>query len=400
MEEGRVVVEQLMSDRLMEFSRRRFIAATSLGVVASSPTLLDRSKAFASPQFPPNHAQPASPLLGSVRDLGIQFMDNPLGITGQDAATSVVLPSGDAFWIFGDTIEGPFDSIRYHDLSNSLSNTAAIVPKQQDVTRGIRQFNYLATNAGTRARQFVEYLPDEDPAKHRLWAVHGVCVGDDIYVYYHKITMHANVDVFEEFEANGMGIARARIGEYKFRRLHAPDGSTMFWKGGGPGYGVFVEAKEDGYLYLWGSFWTGMYLARTRPETIEDLTSYEYLVDGPTVDRQHVEPTWSDKYNPQAALFDSVPNEMSAAYNAYLGKYVAVHTLLRDNKIVMRTAPRITGPWSEPHLLYRPPRTSSDDIFNAGKEHPELQRHGGKVIYITYVTSTEYAPHLIEVTLA
>lgn len=98
-------------------------------------------------------------------------------------------------------------------------------------------------------------------------------------------------------------------------------------------------------------------------------------------------------------LFDSVPNEMSAAYNPYLGKYVAVHTLFRDNKLVLRTAPEITGPWSPPELIYRPPRKSSADIFNAGKEHPELQRHDGKVMYVTYVTSTEYAPHLLEVTL-
>lgn len=383
----------------MNLSRRRFIATSSLGIASSvswSESLLGASGVK---QESGNSRSSLSPLVESVRDLGVQFMDNPINITGQDAATSVVLPGNETFWIFGDTIEGPFKSIRYHDLSTSLSNTAAIVPKQ-DVSQGIHQYRYLKQAGSERARQFVEYLPDEDPAKHRLWAVHGVCVGELLYVYYHKITMHSNVDVFEEFEPNGMGIARARLGEYKFERLRAPDGTTMFWKGDTPGFGVFVEAKSDGYVYLWGSFWTGMYLARTRPELMDDLSSYEYLVAAPTATQPQVKPRWSQEFNPHAVLFDSVPNEMSAAFNSYLGKYVAVHTLLRDNQLVMRTAPQITGPWSKPEVIYRPPRVSSADIFNAGKEHPELQLHGGKVMYVTYVTSTEYAPHLIEVTLA
>ena len=382
----------------MSSSRRRFLQTISTGAIASS---------FEWPLSRGNDvdltrdvttSESISPLVHSVRDLGVQFMDNPVNITGQDAATSVVLPSGDSFWIFGDTIEGPFETIRHYDLTNVLSNTAAIVPRQ-DMANGIKKFNYLTTANPTRARQFIEYLPDEDSARHRLWAIHGVCVGEHLYVYYHKITMLPGKDVFEDFRANGMGIARARIGEYQFERLRAPDGTTMFWKGDQPGYGVFVEKGTDGYVYLWGSFWTGMYLARTRPETIEDLDSYQYLSTAPTIDQPDVEPVWSKTYNPSAVLFDSVPNEMSATYNPHLKKYVAVHVFNRDNRIVMRTAPSIAGPWSKPETLFRPKRSSDKDLFNAGKEHPELQSQNGKVIYVTYVNSARYAPHLLEVTL-
>lgn len=381
----------------MSLSRRQFLRDASCYTLGSS-VCWNQAACLAQKKGQARNVDSSS-LVQSVDDLGIQFMDNPVNITGQDAATSVVLPDGNAFWIFGDTIEGPFESIRYHDLSEALSNTAAIVPKQ-NISKGIKRFEYLKQTDGRRARQFIEYLPNEDPAQHRLWAIDGVCFGEYLYVFYHKITMHSNVDVFEDFDANGMGIARARIGEYRFERLLAPDGTTMFWKGDVPSYGAFVEAKSDGYVYLWGSFWTGMYLARTRADSITNLTSYEYLVERPTIDNPNVAPRWANVYEPRAALFDSVPNEMSAAYNPYLKRYVAVHTLLRDNKIVMRTAPKITGPWSRPELLYRPPRKSVKELFNAGKEHPELQEQGGKVMYITYVSSDEYAPHLIKVTLA
>jgi len=48
----------------------------------------------------------------------------------------------------------------------------------------------------------------------------------------------------------------------------------------------------------------------------------------------------------------------------------------------------LTGPWSEPEVVYRPERTSDEALFNAGKEHPEFAREGGRVIYMTFIDST------------
>jgi len=338
------------------------------------------------------------PICLSVRDLGVQFLDNPLHITGQDGATSTRLPNGDAIWLFGDTIEGPFETVRGLDLTEVVSNTASIVPAQ-DVTQGIKKFEYLKTTAGNRPRQMIEFDTSENKATHRLWPIHSVCVNDTIYVYYHKITMDPERDVFETFTLNGMGIARAQVGEYRFERLHAPDGTKEFWKGDQPGFGVFIERLSDGYLYLWGSFWTGMFLARTRPEAIEDLSSYEYLVAAPTLERPGTAPVWKRKFEPTAVLFDGVPNELSVAYNPYLKCHIAIHVLNRENKLAIRTSPKITGPWSEPEIFFRPQMKKSNDLFTAGKEHPELRREQGKILLVTYVNSSVYAPHLLELSL-
>ena len=338
-------------------------------------------------------------ICSSVRDLGLQFLDNSLRITGQDGATSTQLPNGDAFWMFGDTIEGPFETIRNHDLTEVLSNTASIVPAQ-DVSKGIQQFDYLKSVDGKRPRQVIQFDTAEDKAKHRLWPIHSVSVNDTIYAFYHKITMDPDVDVFETFELNGMGIARARIGEYRFERLTAPDDSKEFWKGDEPTFGVFVEKKPDGYIYLWGCYWTGMFLARTRPESIEDMASYEYLVAGPTLESPETIAVWKKTFEPTAVLFEGVPNELSVAYNPYLKRHIAIHVYHRENKLALRTAPRIVGPWSEPETFFRPKMTSADDLFTAAKEHPELRGEQGKVLYVTYVNSSVYVPHLLEITLA
>jgi len=78
---------------------------------------------------------------------------------------------------------------------------------------------------------------------------------------------------------------------------------------------------------------------------------------------------------------------------------VAFHSLHRENKIVMRTAPRITGPWSDPQVVYRPEKITDNDLIYAAKEHPELAGENGRVLYVTFVNSANYVPQLIEVTL-
>jgi hypothetical protein len=228
--------------------------------------------------------------------------------------------------------------------------------------------------------------------------MHGVCIGEYIYLFYHRISLIEGVDVFDNFKLDGMGIAQAKTSDLVFERLVAPDGTREFWKENEPTFGVFVE-QRDGYVYLWGSLLTGMFLARTRPTAITDLDSYEYLVAAPTASNPDVEPRWSKTFQPTASLFDSVPNEMSAAYNSHLGKYVAVHSYLTENKIVLRTAPQLFGPWSDAQVVFTPERQQETESFYAAKEHPELARENGRIMYITFVNTATYVPQLIELTL-
>jgi hypothetical protein len=374
-------------------SRRGFLKSAALNVLTGTSLL--QGQVFG--QVSGKKDKEERSLVSSVRLLGRQFLDNPVNITGLDGATSTQLPSGDAIWMFGDTVEGPFKSIRDLDLSQLCANTAAIVPRQ-DSSRGIKQFRFLAQPGGKRPRQPLPFAPDEAPNVHRVWPMHGVCVGEQLFVFYHRITLLKGVDVFLNFQLDGMGIARARIGEFDFKRLTAPDGTREFWKGNEPTFGVFVERADD-YVYLWGSLATGMHLARTRAASIADLSSYEYLVEAPKQSKPNIAPRWASKFVPTAPLFDSVPNEMSAAVNGHLRMHVAFHSLHRENKIVMRTAPRITGPWSDPFVVYRPEKIADKDLIYATKEHPELARENGRVLYVTFVNSANYVPQLIEVTL-
>jgi hypothetical protein len=272
------------------------------------------------------------------------------------------------------------------------------VPRQ-DASSGVNKFTFLADPTGKRPRQVVPFLPNEDPAVTRIWAIHGASHGKSVYLFYHRISLLKGVDVFLDFKLEGMGIAKSESDELQFKRLTAPDGSTDFWKSDLPTFGVFAIRGPE-FIYLWGSLATGMYLARTRPGSIEDLASYEYLVEAPTVNDPNTSPRWEKVFNGQCVLFDSVPNEMSVSYNVHLKKYIAFHSFHRENKIVLRTAKRLTGPWGEPQVVYRPTLSSADELIYAAKEHPELARDGGRVLYVTYISSASYIPQLIEVTLS
>jgi hypothetical protein len=211
-------------------------------------------------------AAPTAPALGeyrvTVRDLGKQFLDNPVNITGLDGATSTPLPSGESLWMFGDTVEGPFESIRKLDLSKLRSNTGAVVPAQA-ADEGIQRYKFLMDPSKRRPRQVITFAADENPAVHRVWPIHGLSVGKHVYLFYHRISLLKGVDVFENFRLDGMGIARADASNLEFVRLTAPDSTREFWKGNQPTFGVFVTRDAD-YVYLCGSLATGMYLARTR----------------------------------------------------------------------------------------------------------------------------------------
>jgi hypothetical protein len=378
--------------RCCELSRRQFVKLAGGGFLAVG--LAQRRANAEQEAF---SATSATGLIRSVRDLGSQFKNNDVGITGLDGATSTRLPSGGALWLFGDTVEGPFESIRGLPLKDLNANTAAIVP-DQNASDGIKRLQFLKDDDAKRPRQIVRFAGDEDPAIHRVWPIHGVCRGEHLFLFYHRISLLKGVDVFDNFRLDGMGIARGKFGEFNFERLVAADGTREFWKGDKPTFGVFVEQADD-YVYLWGSLMTGMHLARTRLAAIEDVGSYEYLVEAPTAASPKVQPKWSKVFQPTASLFDSVPNEMSAAYNRHLNQFVAFHTLNREHKLVMRIAPRRTGPWSRPQIVYRPPRIKKTDMVYAAKEHPELARENGRVMYVTYINSTTYIPQLIEITL-
>lgn len=356
--------------------------------------------------------------VAATRDLGPQFTDNPHRVTGQDGAYSIPLGDGRVFWYFGDTLVGTRPPGSLRDVFTRLAeagqpqghapferlptNTGLVLPAQTG-RGGLAGFAHVVDDAG-EIRQLVPPGPADRDEWDRMWCMHGVALGDALYLSYMHIRMldHKGGPFEMGFEIVGTGLAKGDAASWQFERL-LHGGEAMWWPWPQPQFASAI-LPADGWLYLYGvtpdaapSPTAGTqraYLARVRPDDIEHLDRYAYLA-GP-------EPTWSPYVADAIPLFDGPPNELSVSYNAHLGAYLAVHSFHTDGAQVGRTAPTPWGPWSEPTTLWTveaAPDKPYPVAAYAGKEHPSLAEDGGRVIYLTYVEAEEYFPHLIEVTL-
>src|SRR4051794_8436796 len=102
----------------MSDSRRQFLKRAAAGLLSAGVGTGHAAQA----QQPVGSEARRDSLVKSVRSLGNQFLENDVGVTGADGATSTVMPSGHALWLFGDTVEGAFKTIRGLDLTKLRSN--------------------------------------------------------------------------------------------------------------------------------------------------------------------------------------------------------------------------------------------------------------------------------------
>jgi D-arabinan endo alpha-(1,5)-arabinofuranosidase len=111
--------------------------------------------------------------------------------------------------------------------------------------------------------------------------------------------------------------------------------------------GAFLRpGPGDPYLYLFGTppgRAGSAYVARVPPRVVPDLTKYEYWNSDSG--------SWVPR-NPAAAtpVIPGPVGEMSAQYNSYLNKYLALYCN-GMNDVVARTAPAPQGPWGPEQLL-------------------------------------------------
>jgi hypothetical protein len=352
----------------------------------------------------------------SARDLGPQFVQNPHRMIGQDGAFSIPLSDGQTLWFFGDTLigkrisghslwvrDGKFvghaDMTGHAPIDHMYNNTALLL-RNKSGAKGLQSFTYL-TNPDSSLKTLLPLEGDEHPDWDRIWCQHGIELNDRIYLSFIKVKMlEADGPLPVMFEIVGSGLAVGSKTDWKFKRI-TRDGSSILWSADQPHFATaFLLSPDHDYVFHYGTVKRGdrqlCFVARTRPDRIEQIDQYEYFASN--------EPTWERDISKAISIFDGMPSELSVSFNAYLNSYLAVHSLDLTGKIVARTAPNPWGPFGEPVELWQakaeaPKELDYMTLIYAGKEHPELAGAGGKVLYLTYIEFEEYFPHLIEVTL-
>ena len=172
------------------------------------------------------------------------------------------------------------------------------------------------------------------------------------------------------------------------RRVQVEADSEMLFSAEEPSWGSgAVVAGDDLYAYAcqcWGSTCPCL-VARAPLATALDRKTWRF---------HSGKDRWSANWRDAKPVMDG-GWQLTVHWNEYLGQYLAIHggagqdddhAVVGAPTIVLRTADRPEGPWSEPrlHIVGRPERWRRREWRQTALGHPEFARDGGRIEYITY----------------
>ncbi len=400
----------------------------------------------------PAHSAPAQNAMAQnatvqkVENAGLLFTDNPAGVSGVDAGYS--LPMGNrTLWLFGDVfLLAPTDPSKSY--VGGVSNCGLLAPAGQGAAP-LHKYTFLTDAKTGLAHSLLPNAPGEGN-EIRYWPFGGWYdnAAHQVYLYYARIRNTGGGPLDFRIEGHGLAVADAPANaaaptDLQFRRLDAAPDQMLWWNDlpkspsaqvpqqppgqsasrsasptANPSAGrppaqpipaklplfgsAVVSGTTDGFLYIvgvqergerkWGK------LARVPPKQITNLRAYEYYAQA---EQNGTGPRWSRDAGEAADVdgLNDFPNELSVSYNAYLGGWLAVHSVNVSDKVRLSVAPHPWGPYKPIGEIGAPHKAFARAFCYAGKEHPELRQANGRILYITYVDSDRYWLQLLKVTL-
>ena len=301
---------------------------------------------------------------------------------GADGASSVDLGGGRTLWLFSDTWVDPSGG-GSRKGARMVSNTVAVQSGIDPASATIR-FYWGRGSAGGPAALF------PDRGDERYWIGSGVRVDDRLVIFLGRIrTTTAGLG----FEAVGWSAVLIENPDaeplaWRVRQLKTPPNSSGIMVG-------FAAALRHGdHVYAFGAADPieshPIYVARW---SIDEIRRGELML-----------PEW---WAGDGAGW--VTDSSSAFRRPILQQGASELTIHRDSAtqrflaviasgfgaadITARSAPTLTGPWSAPSLLYRPPEYHRPNaMIYSAKAHPHL---GGGDLVVTYSTNSfKFAEHL------
>lgn len=334
---------------------------------------------------------PAAVRVTAVDELGP--MEVPDGILGRDGGVSGRL--GDrSWWVYGDTVvdeAGTFPS--------TWRNNSAAWTTDGDASDGLGDWDQPLDADGAPDEFFPRtdaeaefddaHFDDGDcadpcGARYAIWG--GAPLEDDVT----GLAFVPYAQVYSEpgdwnFWLTGTSVATMSPGDEHPTRPVTDAGldePTLLFDAATEGeYAIGVV--DDGWVYLYscsGGVGDGQCrVARAATGSATTRSAWRAW-DGDA---------WSSDFAAAAPLFAGSPN-LTIQWNAAFSVWTAVY--LDWSTIVLRTAPELTGPWSDPVDVASP---DGDDLRHA-LGHAELDQDGGRVVYISYLVDTF---HLLRVEL-
>lgn len=272
------------------------------------------------------------------------------------------------------------------------ATTAAAVTADFDARDGLHPFSPYGTadegdddellplHAGERGYK-KEYVDGEctvadDCPRVSLWP--GPMVHDPerqrVLIFYRKVIQfpdHAdNLQV-----GSSIAVWRDDLGGRPVRPevAEGSDEPTLLFGADGPRIAAALAEDEHVHAFACGGRKGACTLLRAPLAHALERDAWRWYADG----------GWSSSPRRADDLFEGA-GAMSVHWSDHAGAYVAVYADREEPAVVLRTAPALTGPWSDAAEVYRPRDPQVEPRVQDAMLHPELARDGGAVDYLTF----------------
>jgi hypothetical protein len=303
---------------------------------------------------------------------------------GADAAYSIPLQDGRVVWIFGDTLYGDKREVNGNEprmVHNSLGISTC--------KDGQWNLKYSIKRDAKGGYDSFFKPPRNDDTYY--WALDGVEYNHELWITLLCVRNKPNSDAFAlGFEVCGTDLAR----------VTGINGDPQKWK---VSYSPLVDEAlhanpsasaliEGDYVYIFTLYEKG-----NRPQILTRIP-LKGLGD-PRKNLQYLgaDDKWHGGFEPEKAkvVMEKGASEMSVRYHPELKKWIAVMVdpQIFSDKVIFRTAPTMTGPWTDGDVIYQipimqksNPNYDPDTFCYAGKQHPEFEKSGE--LLFTYVCNS------------
>jgi hypothetical protein len=306
------------------------------------------------------------------------------GWLGGDAAYSIRLSDTKSVWLFGDSFVGnPGQKTR--SGSKMVSNTIAV----SSCANGSWRVRYYWRIRGAKAPQPFFTSGVE---RFHYWPLDGFYLNGTLYVALAKIV---DLPKGGPFGFEMIGVTLAKVTDpldvpvhWTVEYLELSDSAVAF-----PGVTTIVSGD---YVYLYTVLDDAQH--KSHPMSLARIAIAQLGRPRDSIEYLTNDGTWKAGSGSKNAriIIDRGATEMSIRFHASINRWVAVQNGPQpfSREIVIREAPTLEGPWSEPKPVYSFPEMSKgsqrydqDTFCYAAKEHPEFSPPGGSMV-VTYACNS------------
>ena len=330
------------------------------------------------------------------RQLDSLFMAEDNGWLGSDVAHSIVLSDTSTLWLFGDTFLGKVRDGKRIAKGRHVNSTVALRDRRIPPPGGVTFYwkRRLWLN-----RSLFPHQPGT-PGKY-YWVTNGLLLPENLVLLGFAMAQNAYT-----WWVDGTILIT----------IPNPHDPPPDWRpeytdfGLGDNHRAFLSAVyyHDPYIYFMGyddlEGQRRMVLARARAEDmLKEKTSaaLDYWVE------QSGEYAWSSQPENLAPLFVPGVTETNIQYVPQWETYFCTTYRPNEDAILLTSAPELTGPWTEPVVIFHNP--DHQTMTYAARLHPHLSTRPGELV-ISFVTAPQsldlaneplssYRPRFIKVLL-